>query len=867
MATINSDIYNIVSIIEDIKASYIEESEDTLAVSTFGYLGSIASDSLREIINAIYKLSNESITSKATLPKNIITYAIQNDVDGITASPSKMKVRMAFSQKELLKLMKDSNSLILDKNWKITIGDFEFHLDYDLKITKTDLSGGKYVFSAMYDIDRNNPLSDITNPYLDPPNTIILDGITVIVFTLTIRQISHISINKKFISNNIIENKTFIFEFDDQLASFDIKDIGTGNYIEPIYQGEITPTNSNFCYYSYLDNNKIRIKFDNESYMPSLNTELEVLVKTTKGTSGIFEYTTNEEVIVTSDMFDYNNLTALIIPVTNSLDGKDQKTTKELQAQIPIASVAKGNIGNDKDLKDYLNSLNNETSRLKIRTKADNQFERSYYSYLLMKDDKNNIIPTNTINIMIDLDSFDSVDEVGDEKRYTLKQGSYILYDGKSTAKVVKTPSEEELEESKFIYTTPFMISVYKNILQSSFYLSIIDEQYEINYDYINEESTLQFVASNVTWKRKYLDNPSQYNLSIQLTQNITTDMNTVIEEPVLDEEGNDTGEVTVINNMRVFIVLYEENTPYRYMEAELTGYDLSAYTFRFETIFESEDIFDRDNYIRIKETHITNETDVIDYGYFNPNSETRIYVLYKSDVDYGRYDIDQFIPGLEGYNVSNVYSIVGGLQFFKNYSEILSCVISPISYEDEEGAKEGYILKNVPVVRRSYMNDEDKINKMIDVLDEKKKYIEEAISLMDGFSIDFKFINSYGPSKLYTLKDGTLLDRINISLKFEVELLDNIDKNVTSFIRDDIKTLIEDMDTIDTFHIMTLCTNIKTKYENSILYIDFKGINDYNESYKKLTLNDDENETPEFLNVENLEDDETIPDIDISIV
>ena len=72
-------------------------------------------------------------------------------------------------------------------------------------------------------------------------------------------------------------------------------------------------------------------------------------------------------------------------------------------------------------------------------------------------------------------------------------------------------------------------------------------------------------------------------------------------------------------------------------------------------------------------------------------------------------------------------------------------------------------------------------------------------------------------------------------------------------------------------FYCVSACVKkryqLKSKYENSILYIDFKGINDYNESYKKLTLNDDENETPEFLNVENLEDDETIPDIDISIV
>ena len=863
MATINSDIYNIVNVIESIKSEYIQESEDTLAASTFGYLGSIASDSLREIINAIFKLSNESIYTKATLPKNIITYAIQKDVDGITATPSKMKVRMAFEQNDLLSLMKDNNYIILDKNWKITIGDFEFHLDYDLKITKTELAGAKYVFSAMYNIDRNNSLSDITNPYLDPPSTIILDGATVIVFTLTIRQVTHEIVTKKFISNNIIENKTFIFEFDDQLASFDIKDITLNKYIEAVYQGEATPSNAEFCYYTYLDTNKIRVKFDNDSYMPSLNTELEVVVKTTKGASGSFEYNTNEEVIVTSDIYDYSNLTALIIPVTNSIDGKDQRTTKELQAQLPIASVAKGNIGNSKDLEDYLNSLSDTESRLKTRKKADNQFERSYYTYLLMRDDKKNIIPTNTVDVVIALEDFDSYEQLGDNVRYTIKQGCYILYNNDGIAKVVKTPSEEELENTKFIYTSPFMISIYRNILQSSFYLSIIDEEYEINYDYINNDSTLQFVSSNIYWKREYLNNPNEYNLTLRLSQNITTDMGVLIEEPILDEEGKETGEVNIINNMKVFIVLYEDNKPYRYMEAKLTAYDLTSYVFRYETIFESTDIINKDNYIKIDNTHLINETDILDYGYFNPNSQAKIYVLYKSDVDYGRYDLDNIIPNLDGYSVSNIYSIVGGLEFFKNYSEILSCVVEPTIIDD----KEGYILKNVPLVRRSYMNSEDKINKMIDVIDQKKHYLEQAIQLMDGFSIDFKFINSYGPSRLYTLKDGSLLDKVNLSLRFEVELLDNIDKNITTYMKDDIKSYIEDLDVMTSFHAMELCTEIKTKYENSIRYIDFLGFNIYDGSYKKLTLNEIDTVVPEFLNVENLEDDETTPDIDIDIV
>lgn len=865
MATLSSNIYNIAQIVEDIKATYIEENEDTLASSTFGYLGAIAIDSLRDVVNSINKLANEAIYSRATLPKNIITYAIQKGVDGITAIPSIMKVRIAFVQEDLLKLMGDSNVLVLDKDWKIYIGDFEFHLDYNLKITKTKISGNKYIFSAFYyDIDKNNPLSDVVNPYLDPPNTLILDRGTVIVFTVNLRQVTHEIINKKFISNNLIENKTFTFEFEDQLASFDIRIAGTDTYIKPVFQGEATPTDGTlYCNYSYLDTNKIRIKFDKDSYIPTLNTEIEVLLKTTKGSKGIFPYNTNAEIIVTSDIYDYNNLSALIMPVTDSNGGTDRLSIKELQTQLPIVSAIKGNIGNQKDLETYLQNFADSESRLNCRKKADNQFERSYYTYLLMKDKNNNIIPTNTIDLVIDVNDFNNINEKGNDIRYTLKQGCYILHNiGDSHARVVPTPSEEELSKADFIYTSPFMISIYKNLLQSSFYLSILDENYIINYDYINEDSNLQFIATNITWKRSYLDDPSKYKLNLQLTQNISTDMGAL--EEVKDESGSS----TVVCNMKVIMVIYEEGTPYRYMIGDLISYDLSNYSFNYEIDFESSDIINQDNYIRIENTYIPKQNGIMDYGYFNPNPEVRIYVAYKSDIDYGRFDLDNIVAGLEGYVVSNVYSIDGGIEFFRNYSEILSCNITPTTITDEEGnISNAYFLRDIPVIKRSYMNDENKISNFINTLNLKKSYVENAIRLMDGFSVDFKFINTYGQSRLYYLPDGKPLDKVNLTLHFEVELLDNIDKNIITYIKDDIKTLIEDLDDISTMHAITICTTIRDKYSNSILYIDFKGYNNYQESYKKLTLKDDENITPEFLNVDVSEEDETQPMIIIEVV
>ena len=120
------------------------------------------------------------------------------------------------------------------------IDDFEFHLDYDIILTRTTISGNKNVYSARYDTSIKNKLSNITNPYIDPPNTIIMDnGITAIAFNVLIRQTYYTTFYKKYISNNIIDNKTFLFEFENKLCNFTIK-VQTGNTItrvEPVYEG------------------------------------------------------------------------------------------------------------------------------------------------------------------------------------------------------------------------------------------------------------------------------------------------------------------------------------------------------------------------------------------------------------------------------------------------------------------------------------------------------------------------------------------------------------------------------------------------------------------------------------------------------
>ena len=78
----------------------------------------------------------------------------------------------------------------------------------------------------------------------------------------------------------------------------------------------------------------------------------------------------------------------------------DAKSTDELRKLIPKEALSRGSITNTTTLINYFNMINqSNNNRIEIQTKVDNQFDRAYFAYLVLKDKYNNVIPTNTINI------------------------------------------------------------------------------------------------------------------------------------------------------------------------------------------------------------------------------------------------------------------------------------------------------------------------------------------------------------------------------------------------------------------------------------------------------------------------------------
>ena len=883
MEKLNNDIYDITSSVQDLQKRYIsEEDEDTLAVGIYGYMADIHSLMLQNTIITTGEMGNELFPARAKFEKNVIAHSIIQNIDYINATPATMTAVIGIFESDLNTYMVE-DKFVLDKEIPIPIEEFQFHLEYDIIISRQTISNGYYAYTARYDISRTNPLSDITNPYLNTPFIQKYNGQNMVYFYVRLMQVTHSQYNKTLITNNLIENKTIIFSFTEQLADFVVR-VTYGDevkWLTPVFEGSgVEQTLTDFCYYTYIDSTHIRVRFDSISYVPKVNSTIDVLIKTTVGSAGNFEYFNAIHPLVNSDNYNYKRLPLYVQFASESSGGKDRKSIDELRKMLPKEALSRGSITCWQDLENYFNMLNTDQNRLIIQKRVDNQFERSYFAYLLLKDMYNNVVPTNTVDIFVKRDDFDT----HDNRKFVLKPGCYIKYDNfdGNSASVVpyndETKEELDLLESndktEFLYTTPMMVVVTADPLYVSYYLTMVNQLNQLDFSYINQYSLVQFISTYVHWQRKYSTKPDTYTMTINITENIKTEL------PLIDFDDNNN---LVTNNLKVFAVFYNddsENVPYGYIEAKFNKQLTSSGSYEFVAELVTKDIIDDHNKIYVSGLKRANSDETTDNMLLTPHVGVRIYICANMNEKYGefgRYDLDSIVPGLEGYTVCNMYTVVDGLKLYENYSEVISSQVTDTTIEGKYTNHDGFFIKRVPVIRRSYVGVEDNMLNFIDELEYKKSYIDNALELLeDNFLIDFKFFNTYGPSRIYTMdREGTkirLVDRVNLTLDFEVKLLRTSDKNTKDYILEDIKTIIENLNDITSLHIPNLITTITNKYKELIEYIEFLGFNGNGPGEqhlyrhdKNIVLNaEDVNMIPEFLTVHtdlNME-----PDINIRL-
>ena len=120
----SSDIYNIIQMVDDVKARFIDDqSETTLAIGLFGVLGDIEAKKIQSAIQETYILGNEMFPTRAKLTKNLITHAAYHNITNINAKPASITLNLAIKVDDLDQYMKNTDS-----------GDQEFIFSKDCPI-------------------------------------------------------------------------------------------------------------------------------------------------------------------------------------------------------------------------------------------------------------------------------------------------------------------------------------------------------------------------------------------------------------------------------------------------------------------------------------------------------------------------------------------------------------------------------------------------------------------------------------------------------------------------------------------------------------------------------------------------------------
>lgn len=840
---LSQDIFLVSQWLDELKSKYISIPEDTLHLGIYGWLSSVFGNLIQNTSTMVSEYSMEAIPTRAKYEKNVISHALALGINKITATPAQIPVQLCFPEESLTRSLVD-NKLTLDKDYEFLIGEraaYPYHLDYDITLKRNVLPNGNIVYTAMYELDGKNPLADTYNPYLPSIGRITSNGQKLIALKTTLRQTSHTVIHKSIQVDNPLETKTMTFIFQDQLSHFYVEvteytdDGEVVHFLKPIYEGLYDyKSEDEYINYMYIDESTIRLKFNRDSYQPRKNADIDVHVFTTLGSKCNFELEEQYKVVktMTSSRFPYNALYTLVIAESGSMYGDDRATVEELKSFIPREALARGSYSTYTDLLNYFNIIQTEDCKMTIHERIYNQIDHEYFAYLLMKLD-GNVIPTNTLDAIVHQNTFSSVSK----DNYIIKPGAlFFLEKNNTTAKVVDgTITEDEaldLEDKGWLYTCPYLMVINKNPFYVSYYNVFVNYSRTLYYEYINDDSPLQFVVDNFLAFRNYFDNPdNKFHIHIAMTQNINTNYELL---------SFSSGGVLEICNIKPIIVFYTKDSDgnshaYRYVEGELINHDSSNQVYLFDFKMTTSNVMaGRSAHMLFNSGCRTIGSGEESPSYLEPNVDMKLFILVKEDSDYGRnygdkmqFSADSLFPDLNGYTLTNIYN-AGDTQvdLYYDYTDLMTSYISL----DRESNNFIYNIHKIPLIRHLWLQDEARAQEFFRMIDYRRRYIQESLQVLeDSFGINFKLYNTYGPSQCWNVENEETIDRVNLSFKFEVKFTTKDEIVLLPELEQVIKDYIEDLNTTDTpLHMPNCCTYVKNLYTDSLEYIKFVGLNDY---------------------------------------
>lgn len=842
-----SSVYSIKDFaLNELMPKYFDTSTvNQLNIGLLGYVTDLVANTTEDTMNAFSMYIREIFPNIAQLPETLYNNAARLQIDQLMATAATMNVIIFVSEKDVLTkgtaVAGGVINFIIDSELIIDIEGKQFMLDYDINISATPYRGDS-IFMATYDTSFINSLSDIKNPYIKT-RRVKLQNENYLGLILAVHQVNKFETLETLISNDKINLPTLTFNFNDQLANFEVfyKAPGTTAYTQlKKQQFNGSPIKDPFCFYRLRDDTTVEISFTLRDgyFQPLFNSDILIRYYTTTGIDGNFPlYQGNNFIIIPkSENYDYNNnLIMFGISQTASIGGSSRLDLESLRSQIVEKTSVSGAYTNENDLQLFFNSnksLNN-TDTIFIK-RRDDALERLFSSFSLFRDTLGDIYPTNTLELELVDSDFDA--EFDSSGRYLFKPGHLCVYKDTSVDIVQPVPlktlsSDLSTIPDEFIYTNPFLIVVTKTPGIVGYYLNSVKQSSILDYSYVNQESPVQFICNNLTVSRNSMGGEDFYTLTVTLLP--TTDS----ALSIVDGQGVPTGNLIMRGTIEDL-----DTTELCMFKLVLIDADPAGKFYTFQTKLYTDDYTTTAQKFRIKDVNevIANDSSILEDKVVPMyNCTVNLHAFYKVTGEKFAHKYD-YNTELEPYSLTNTYSTRDdGINFITP----MNMMRSQIKYIDIPqpptpipGNPLYYMqLSFVPFIRASTMKITSQYDDFIEKLYAQYFLLQTVLDkITNNFGVDMKFFKTYGRSKNFTVgESSTILDKVNISITFKVApIIGAVEADLIRNLKIFIKNFIENINSsgYNFVYISNLIRNIENNFSD-VDYLKFVQVNNYDSS------------------------------------
>ena len=408
--------------INEVMPKYFPDiSPSNLTTGATGMFTELIATTVEDSFNAGSSLVAEAFPTRAKMESSIYANAAVFQLSNAFADAGRCRFIIALAEKDIKQNFQHKEGsaysyFYIDKETKFYVNGIPFILDYDIEIRAMYReTRKKWIYSAKYLMDEyTNSVSTIKDPYVMLYN--YADGKIALVVEL--RQYIRSIMYESIIDNATINYPTITVAHSGKLLGFDVlyKAPGDSGYNTQLATKVIysMPSKDPFCYFKPTGSNSFELSFTTKDsyFQPEFNSELMIIVYTTDGTAGNFEYYDGDNITISKgDKYEYEYGWMIAAkPITGSTGGKERMDIEALQ-ELTVEGYSTANaLNTEHDLQEYFKNYKHRYGTEILPMKKRNDAVELLFSVFMYIKKNDYIYPTNTLTMDTNIQYLDYKD-------------------------------------------------------------------------------------------------------------------------------------------------------------------------------------------------------------------------------------------------------------------------------------------------------------------------------------------------------------------------------------------------------------------------------------------------------------------------